>query len=280
MTVTPDNREYSSDLSLSVPPGGKAPKAVWADQRGWKLLKWLPVLFLSLFLPLTVQAGDDGERSPGQKVIRIEEMRSLFRQVVSSDLPWNKKDIKIKNFSVDQTDPAVDRGELDYRIVSLVPERFLGRRYLTIIYMVDGRDQLRVKMSGDVHRYGDVFCAARHLPRGTTLEEEHIMSRYRDVTMLGNDLPYSPEQITGKVAKTTLQPGEIIYSRNLEKKELVERGEMVTIIAGNSSLKISVPGEVENKGGALGESVQVKNLMSRRIINARVTGNGVVRAEN
>ncbi len=186
--------------------------------------------------------------------------------------------IKIRNFTTNHPDPAVARGELGHRIVSLVPERFLGRRYLTVIYTVDGRDQLKVKMSGDVHRYGNVLCAASRLSRGMTLEKDQIITKYRDITSLGRDLPHNPEEITGKVAKTTLRPGKIIYSHNLEKKKLVIRGEMVSIIAGSGPLKVSAPGEVEHNGGALGETVKVKNLMSRRIINARVIEEGMVRA--
>lgn len=241
-------------------------------------LLWPAIIMFFLCLPLVSPVDAAARQYDGKRVIRTEEMKELFRQVVTSEMPWREEDIRIKNFTVSQNNPALPQGRLSHRVISVVPERFLGRRYLTIIYRVNGRDQLQVKMSGDVHRYGEVFCAAGRLARGTSLESEDIITVYRDITMLGSDLPRTEADITGKVTKTTLQPGEIVYNRSLEKKEMVKRGEMVTIIAGSGPLKVSVPGEIENRGGALGEAVKVKNLMSRRIINARVIEEGVVRA--
>lgn len=242
------------------------------------LLKMLPVFFLALLLPLISSAEGTGEKKQDRRVISEEEMRNLFRQIIISDLPWNKENIKIKNFSADQTELTVAQGDLEHRVIALTPERFLGRRYLTVIYTVDGREQMKVKMSGDVHRYGTVLCASGRLSRGTTLKKDDIVTKYRDITMLGKDLPHNPEKITGKVTKTSLQPGQIIYNRNLRKKDLVQRGDRITIIAGSGPIRISVPGEVEHNGGARGETVKVKNMMSRRVIHAKVMEEGVVRA--
>ncbi|MFW5906415.1 MAG: hypothetical protein ACOCTJ_02445, partial [Desulfobia sp.] len=76
------------------------------------LLKMLPVFFLALLLPLSSSAEGAGDVKQNQRVISKEEMRDLFRQTIISDLPWDKENIKIKNFTADQTELTVAKGNL------------------------------------------------------------------------------------------------------------------------------------------------------------------------
>jgi flagella basal body P-ring formation protein FlgA len=124
-------------------------------------------------------------------------------------------------------------------------------------------------MSGDIHLFGDVVCAAQALQRRQIIHPDDLITIRRDISMLGPDFINSTELAVGTELKTTLRPGAILYRRFLKKPNLVKRGDVVSILAQTDQLDIRVPGRIESDG-ALGEIIRVKNLMSRKEVYARV----------
>jgi flagella basal body P-ring formation protein FlgA len=96
--------------------------------------------------------------------------------------------------------------------------------------------------------------------------------------MMDGTVIQDTDQAIGKMAKTTIQPGTILYHRHLKKQPLVSRGDHVTILVRHGALRVTAPGEVKNSG-AEGDMIKVKNLMSRRVIYARVIHEGLVEAD-
>jgi flagella basal body P-ring formation protein FlgA len=61
----------------------------------------------------------------------------------------------------------------------------------------------------------------------------------------------------------------------LEQQALVLKGDQVVIIARSGTLAVRMPGEALAQGG-LSEQIRVRNLNSKRVVKARVTGPGQV----
>lgn len=134
---------------------------------------------------------------------------------------------------------------------------------------MNGKEQARVKLTGDIHLFGDVVCMARGLTRHAILTPDDIEIVHRNITMLGNDFISDPRQVIGRELKTSLQPGAILYSRLLKNPTVVKRGDLVSILAKSGPLTVRTAGQVKTPG-AQGDVVRVKNLMSRREVYARV----------
>ena len=64
----------------------------------------------------------------------------------------------------------------------------------------------------------------------------------------------------------------------LKKSPIVVKGDVVTIIAESSGLRITVPGRVLMKGFT-GELVKVQNLMSKKEIYAKVVNSAIVKVD-
>jgi flagella basal body P-ring formation protein FlgA len=62
---------------------------------------------------------------------------------------------------------------------------------------------------------------------------------------------------------------------HLEQAELVRKGDQVVIVARSGTLSVRMPGEALSKGG-LQEQIRVRNLNSKRVVKAQVTGPGQV----
>jgi len=86
----------------------------------------------------------------------------------------------------------------------------------------------------------------------------------------------SPRVLAGKTARRTLLPGEPIPMNAVDDPKLVTRGVQAQILFEEGGLSIMGIG-IPLQSGTMGETVQVKNVDSGRIITGRVQADGRIR---
>jgi flagella basal body P-ring formation protein FlgA len=86
----------------------------------------------------------------------------------------------------------------------------------------------------------------------------------------------SPRVLAGKMARRTLLPGEPIPMNAVDDPKLVTRGVQTQIMFEEAGLSIMGVG-IPLQSGTLGETIQVKNVDSGRIITGRVQPDGRIR---
>lgn len=86
----------------------------------------------------------------------------------------------------------------------------------------------------------------------------------------------SPRVLAGKMARRTLLPGEPIPMNAVDDPKLVTRGVQTQIMFEEGGLSIMGVG-IPLQSGTLGETIQVKNVDSGRIITGRVQPDGRIR---
>ncbi|WP_414473332.1 flagellar basal body P-ring formation chaperone FlgA [Microvirga sp. M2] len=86
----------------------------------------------------------------------------------------------------------------------------------------------------------------------------------------------SPRVLAGKMARRTLLPGEPIPMNAVDDPKLVTRGAQTAILFEEGGLSIIGIG-IPLQSGTLGETIQVKNVDSGRIITGRVQSDGRIR---
>jgi flagella basal body P-ring formation protein FlgA len=86
----------------------------------------------------------------------------------------------------------------------------------------------------------------------------------------------SPRVLAGKMARRTLLPGEPIPMNAVDDPKLVTRGVQTQIMFEEGGLSIMGIG-IPLQSGTQGETIQVKNVDSGRIITGRVQPDGRVR---
>ncbi len=205
-------------------------------------------------------------------------LKNIFSEVVLKDSPWPKEDVQITNFSVRPLAMALPVDGFGYRITQKPNDFRPGKKNVSADILKDGQEQGQVKMSGDLRLFGTVVNTTKRLNRNEIISNEDIATKRQDISMLDADRIQDPKQAVGQKLKLSLPPGAILYAQALDAPPLVKRGERVTIMAKSQAVQITAPGEARNSG-ALGEMVRVKNLTSRREIQARVLSAGVVETE-
>ena len=240
--------------------------------RAIQLLVILCCLFSS---SLSVQA-DGGQGTP--KILNPGELQGIFTEIIRQNVPEHIEEVRISGFASEPASLPVPDGTVSYRLVNKFHSASPGKKIITALILVNGRECGQVKMYGNLNFWGTVVFASRPLSRNSIIAAGDIETDFRDISMLGAGVIKQPDLAIGKQLGKSLRPGDVVFNHQLKNHTLVKRGDQVTILAKSGGLQVSAPGEVKNPGAA-GDIVRVKNLMSRRILQARVIDEGVVEVD-
>lgn len=153
------------------------------------------------------------------------------------------------------------------------PAQPLGR--VTVRVRCAGSGPWTVFVPATVRLHRDVVVMVRPLKRESVIGEGDVALRERDVGTLKQGFITELDQAVGmKLLRPTVLD-QVLTLQHLEQAEVIRKGDHVVIIARSGSLSVRMPGEALSKGGK-GEQIRVRNLNSRRVIKASVTGPGQV----
>lgn len=116
-----------------------------------------------------------------------------------------------------------------------------------------------------------VFVANRTLMKGDKITGNDIYQAEMDVHKLKHGYFNDIDDLIGRVCKQNIAVNHAFNPTNIELPKVVNKGEKVSIVAGNNSLTISMDG-IAITDGTLGETIKVRNLSSKKIVEAQVSG--------
>lgn len=127
-----------------------------------------------------------------------------------------------------------------------------------------------------IERYTEVVVAERRLAHGQVIEPGDLRLERQSTSGLVAGYFTSPAAVIGQQARRAITPGQVLSSIHLAPRQVVERGQLVTLVAGASGLNVRMSGEAL-EGGAVGERVRVRNRSSKRIVEGVIERSGLVR---
>ncbi len=116
------------------------------------------------------------------------------------------------------------------------------------------------------------------MPKGSAVSVEDLDTR--EVFISENHLiyPEDPRELTGKVLKRDVAAGMVLTSLMLDSRQVVRRGETVTLVVENKELLVKTKGKAQDPG-RVGEKIRVRNLATDRELIGKVVGDGTVVVE-
>lgn len=136
--------------------------------------------------------------------------------------------------------------------------------------------QVVVTVKADV--YLSVVMAAKEIARGDTLTADALVMKKYNISNLRGEPLLSIGDAEGMAAKRTLRPLKPVIRTQLQQPLLVKRGQVVTLISQTGEIRAQTTG-VALKEGRLQETIKVQNSSSERVIDATVTGPGLVNVQ-
>ncbi|WP_231861990.1 flagellar basal body P-ring formation chaperone FlgA [Legionella hackeliae] len=121
-----------------------------------------------------------------------------------------------------------------------------------------------------------VLVAKHPLNKGSLINEEDLEIQEIDISQLKQGYFDKTETVVNQACKTNIAQGSVITPQLLQAESLVHKGEQVAIQAITDNFSVSMEGIAMNEGAA-GDVIRVKNLSSKKIIEAQVSARGQVR---
>lgn len=168
------------------------------------------------------------------------------------------------------TAPAADAGEAPVEIAVIdYPEALASSMLVRVRYRQDQRILREDTLVLRVSLWREGMIAALPLKRGEPVSLQAVTTRRVDALRDRESLPVS---VAGEdyVLAREIPAGRMLSWRDVIRRPLVHRGQMVEVQAGSGTLVITIKA-LAMQDGARGDNVRVRNLESKRDFVAKVT---------
>lgn len=222
------------------------------------------VLLCGMLMPMTAMgAAPQQGFSVGEA--RIRAAVSDYIQQKTANLGW---EVRLKRLAINGN-PLLPEGPLDIEVMA--PQQWEGWGSANLGVVVRQRDRVVLNLSAqaEVEALAEMVVTLRQLDYGTIISSADIAVQKRDITTVGGKYARSVDMIVGKRARTTIKANAAVRTDQVEKVPVIKSGQLVTIVAENEVMKITVAGKARS-AGAEGDIIMVQNLNSLKEIPAKV----------
>lgn len=225
-----------------------------------RLLPYLYMLLLSIVI-----------LSPRQAFSAIDrelEVRAAVTAFVASRTAGMGWEVRIRRMTISDA-LKLPAGDIDYEVVA--PQQWEGWGNVSIAVLARQSDKVvrNIPVWVDIEALTEMVVALRQIDSGDLISSADVTLQKRELSQSSHLAARTLADVVGKKVRTTLRANQPVRADLVERVPLVKSGQMVTIVAENEVLKISVSGKARS-AGAEGDTIRVQNLTSLKEIPARV----------
>jgi flagella basal body P-ring formation protein FlgA len=203
------------------------------------------------------------------RLISREELMTTIEQVLASE----KESINVRSIKYDKP-VAIAPGS-----AVLSAQRFHtekpGSTGFSFRAEVAGEKPVEFTVMAEIDEWVEVPVARRPIPRGTVVAPgDMVMARLR-VSDVPTDAAQDVRNVIGLETSNSIASGEIFRKRSLIIPPLIQSGDKVGLVYRAANFQATATG-VAIEAGAEGQSIQVRNEASRKIITGILQADGSV----
>lgn len=144
-----------------------------------------------------------------------------------------------------------------------------GKLSFSIDIIIDGTKEDRLSISGLVARYENVFYTKRSFKKGETISIDDIILKKKNIFELSENFIKVFAEIDRKILKSGVRKDEYLKTSLLTKPPMVQKGDIVTLVARNENLLI-VTSAISKEDGFKNELIKVENIHSGKLVRGIV----------
>jgi flagella basal body P-ring formation protein FlgA len=204
---------------------------------------------------------------------QLEQIINNYLKENAAKLP--KAELRLASFKAPEQ-LVLPVGELGWKVT---PSRtdLLSSTSFSIQFTVDGKPAGNCLVRCKLEALAEVATATAPLRKGETITADMVTVQQQRIDNLRKPFQTKEELIGMQVART-VNAGQAIEQQDLAMPPVIKEGEMVDINAHKGSLNVTTKG-LARADGRVGETIQVKNIGSNKVIHCRVDGPGTVSVE-
>ncbi len=224
---------------------------------------------LSVFILASADASDVKMHSAAIEKIIID--------YIEEHMPWPRGSLRIE-FMSRIPDIVLEGDEITCRVESGRNEDYIGYASFGVRFYNGGYFLKEQPVRVRIEVLRNFVVAGRYLNSGTTLGPGDITIVSKWVDRSPRDVHTNPDEVLGKVLRTSVRKNCDIKDSMLRNPMLVKTGDLVRIVLMKGALHMATIG-ISEQNGAIGDIVKVKNASSNKSVYARVVDESVVRVD-
>lgn len=226
---------------------------------------------------LAVEVPETVRVRTASRDITPDEVRERLEAAIRHRMPWPAEAVRFAHWSLPPTFAVPLHAER--LLVRFAPgEDFRGRVAAQLEFV--SRDEPDVpgvqrSASAELEVELPVAVASEDLRRGP-LDAGALALEARDLRHLPDDVVTDLDQVSGLRLLRNLRAGTPLRMAHFDTPDLVERGDLILVDAGNDGLELRLQVKAL-QAGKLGQVIDVENPTSRRRFTVEVTGQASAR---
>lgn len=206
--------------------------------------------------------------------IPIAEIERTLAEAVSSRFNAGPSADITVTFDRDPSSLQVDPGASgSVSIARITYEVRTGRFDATLEIPTGAPQRGLLRLTGRAYATVEVVTVTHPIERGAVLKATDLAVERRPRIEVGRDAVIGMAHAVGLAARNGIRPGQPLRSADLTRPNLVQRGQMVTLVFEAPGLTLTMRGKA-NEAGAEGDTVSVLNEQSKRTVQGVVIGPG------
>ncbi len=209
-------------------------------------------------------------RRAGRTVGAIEIQEAMQQALIAQQRLAPDTEVELNSGQMEVTVETAATGPVVVR--SLSYNGGSGRFEAT--FSVQGSRALELEPARVVGSVSDIVrvpVLTRPIMKGDVIATADFSLERRRRSELGQDFLTDPARVIGNAAKRPLGRGSLIREADIQRPEVVERNSVILMTFDQPGLQLSMRGRAL-QGGAVGETIQVQNLNSRKVVEAVISG--------
>jgi flagella basal body P-ring formation protein FlgA len=171
-------------------------------------------------------------------------------------------------------DIQVPLGHVDLKADMPAGIRYNAPTGVVVSVSTDGRPFTTVSLRFNVKAYQQVVVAARNIAAREEITTENVRVERREIGKMAGYVT-SIDKVLGLAARRPVTAGTPLTEAAVDKPVLIKRGTNVTILVKAGGMVITAGGQAMQEGRE-GEVIRVQNVISKRIVSARVVDTNTV----
>lgn len=207
-------------------------------------------------------------------LVTADNITSRVSQAIAARVPTSGHyRVALSDPSYQLVLPAVAQGRYDIAALTFDPahQSFAA----TLSYTNQGGTAEYVRLGGGAFAVIDVPALNRDVAIGETIAESDLTTIELAADRAGGTLLTSTANLAGQAARRQLRARTPLFTYDVKKPVLVKKGDVVTVVYSLPGIELTSQGQAQ-ADAAKGETVAILNTRSRRTIEARVIGAGIV----
>jgi flagella basal body P-ring formation protein FlgA len=210
-------------------------------------------------------------------VIKGETIKAYVRTYIEKNMPWPKSVVRVE-FLGRISDLSLTGKKITCRVLSRRNEDFIGDSSFTVRCYENGTFLNGKTVRARIEVAMDVVVSAKSLRRNVRIERGDVRLVKRWFKRLPSNIISSHDAVVGMKLRTNVKPNTEITGNMVRSIPMVKRGKPVRIVFENGPMRITTIG-LSEQDGMHGELIKVRNVSSKKVIYARVTGNSLAKVD-